>query len=381
MTRRKAPTPAPAPEVGPAGPAAAGQRPRKILDRHLDRLAIVYVRQSTPRQVKENRESRERQYALADYAARLGWLRERVLVIDEDQGRGGRSAAGRPGFQRLLAEVTMGHVGLVLGLEMSRLSRSSADWRHLLEACAVFGSLLADQDGVYDPTDPNDRLLLGLKGTLSEAEQFTLRNRLERGRRNKAERGELFYGLPTGYVFLAGGEVALDPDEQVRAVVRLIFDKFDELGSAWAVLRYLHRAGIDIGYRPNRGPHRGTLVWARASLPAVLRVLRHPIYAGAYSHGRLQIIRGKTMPSGRPSCRQVPLEETPVLLPDRLPAYITWQQYQANLERLRQNRSGPRSPGRRRRQRLAQRDRRMRDLRTPTGDALSGSGGAAVLLL
>src|SRR5262249_25805517 len=147
----------PAPQASPAEPVAAQQRSRKILARHLDRLAVVYVRQSTPRQVKENRESRERQYALADYAVCLGWPRERVLVLDEDQGRGGRSAAGRPGFQRLLAEVTMGHVGLVLGLEMSRLSRSSADWHHLLEACAVFGSLLADQDGVYDPTDPNDR--------------------------------------------------------------------------------------------------------------------------------------------------------------------------------------------------------------------------------
>lgn len=160
-------------------------RPAKIRDRHLDRLAIVYVRQSTPHQVHENRESRERQYALADYAASLGWPRDRVVVVDEDQGRSGRSAADRAGFQRLIAEVTLGHVGLVLGLEMSRLARSSSDWHRLLELCALCGCLLADQDGLYDPTDPNDRLLLGLKGTLSEAELFTLRNRLERGRRKR----------------------------------------------------------------------------------------------------------------------------------------------------------------------------------------------------
>jgi DNA invertase Pin-like site-specific DNA recombinase len=326
-------------------PVVAERRPAKIRDRHLERLAVVYVRQSTAQQVKENRESRERQYALADHAAHLGWPRERVLVIDEDQGRSGRTAAGRSGFQRLLAEVTMGHVGLVLGLEMSRLSRSSADWHHLLEVCAVFGALLADQDGIYDPTDPNDRLLLGLKGTLSEAEQFTLRNRLERGRHNKAARGELFYGLPAGYVFLANGEVALDPDDQVRSVIALVFDRFDELGSAWAVARYLRRAGILIGTRPNRGPRRGTLVWNPATHPTVYRVLKHPIYAGAYSFGRLQIVRGKTTPAGRPSCRLVPAEEVPVLLRDRLPAYISWERYRQNQERLRQNRSLPTTAG------------------------------------
>jgi DNA invertase Pin-like site-specific DNA recombinase len=164
-------------------------RSSKIQPRHLDQLAVVYIRQSTPQQVRENRESRERQYALADHATTLGWARDRVLVIDDDPGQSGRSAALRPGFQRLLAEVTLGHVGLVLGLEMSRFARSSADWHRLLELCAVCGSLLADQDGVYDPTDPNDRLLLGLKGTLSEAEVFTLKNRLDRGRQNKAAVG------------------------------------------------------------------------------------------------------------------------------------------------------------------------------------------------
>ena len=204
-------------------------RSAKIRDCHLVLLAIVYVRQSTPHQVRENRESRDRQYALADLAVALGWPRDRVIVIDEDQGQSGRSAAERAGFQRLLAEVTMGHVGIILGLEMSWLARSSADWHRLLEMCALCGSLLADQDGVYDPADPNDRLLLGLKGTLSEAELLTLRNRLERGRQNKAARGELFDGVPMGYIQLPSGEVTQDLDEQVRGVVRLIFEKFEEL--------------------------------------------------------------------------------------------------------------------------------------------------------
>ena len=215
--------------TGPNG--AAARRPAKIRDRHLDRLAVVYVRQSSPHQVLDHRESRERQYALAGHAAGLGWPADRVLVIDEDQGQSGKSAEQRLGFQRLLAEVTLGHVGLVLGLEMSRLARSCKDWHHLLEVCGVFGTLLADQDGVYDPNDTNDRLLLGLKGTMSEVELITMRNRLDRGKRNKAERGELFFKLPFGYAKAPAGEVVLDPDEQARAVVRLIFDTFDQVGT------------------------------------------------------------------------------------------------------------------------------------------------------
>jgi DNA invertase Pin-like site-specific DNA recombinase len=320
-------------------------RPAKIRDRHLDRLAVVYVRQSTPHQVRENRESRERQYALADQAVTLGWPRDRVLVIDEDQGRSARLPSARSGFQRLLDEVTMGHIGLVLGLEMSRLARSSADWHRLLEMCALCGALLADQDGVYDPTDPNDRLLLGLKGTLSEAEMFTLRNRLERGRQNKAARGELFYGVPVGYVQLPSGEVTLDPDEQVRGVVRLIFEKFDELGSAWAVFRYLLDAGVRVGLRAARGPRRGELVWQRPNRGTVDRLLRHPIYAGAYTHGRHQYGPMPSLGRPAPACRRVPLSEVPVLMRDRLPAYITWEKFLANQDRLGQNQSKSTTPG------------------------------------
>ena len=267
-------------------PDHRGSRSTKIRDRHLDRLAIVYVRQSSPQQVIEHKESRERQYALADTAVALGWTRDRVHVIDDDQGQSGRTATSRLGFQRLLAEVTMDHVGLVLGLEMSRLSRSSKDWHHLLEVCALFGTLLADQDGVYDPHDSNDRLLLGLKGTMSEFELCTMRNRLDRGKLNKAARGELFFKVPCGYVKLPSGELAMDPDEQARDVVRSVFDKFDELGSIHAVFRDLLSHGIRLGMRARMAPRRGQLEWRRPSLATLTQMLHNPIYAGAYVYGR-----------------------------------------------------------------------------------------------
>ena len=232
-------------------------RSLKILDRHLDLIVIVYVRQSDPQQVLNHRESRERQYALADLAAAWGWPRDRILIIDDDQGLSGRTADQRSGFQRILAEVTMEHVGLILGIEMSRIARNNKDWHNLLEMCAIFGTLLADEDGVYDPQDTNDRLLLGLKGTISEFELVTMRNRLERGRLHKAQRGELFHRVPTGYIKLSSDRVELDPDEQVREVVRLIFDKYDELGTAWGVFHYLVRHNIRLGFRPFHGPHRG----------------------------------------------------------------------------------------------------------------------------
>jgi DNA invertase Pin-like site-specific DNA recombinase len=176
---------------------------------------------------------------LADYATALGWPSERIVVIDEDQAHSGKFLENRGGFQWILAEVGLDHVGIVLGLEMNRLARSDKDWHHLLELCGIFGTLLADQDGVYDAADPNDRLLLGLKGTISSVELQTMRNRLEKGRLNKAMRGELFLDVPVGYVKLPTGELALDPDEQAQAVIRMVFDKFEELGAVRAVFRYL----------------------------------------------------------------------------------------------------------------------------------------------
>lgn len=239
----------------------------------------------------------------------------------------------------------MDHVGLVLGLEMSRLARSNKDWHHLLEVCAVFGALLADQDGVYDPRDVNDRLLLGLKGTMSEFELVTMRNRLERGKLNKAERGELFLAVPAGYVKLPTGEVTQDPDEQVRAVIALMFDKFEELGSIYAVFHYLIRNGIRIGGRVRGGPQRGQVEWRRPSLPTLWQMLRHPIYAGAYAFGRRPLDPKKRGPGCRAAKRWLPMEEWKVLKRDVLPAYISWDRYLANLRRLGQNRLGPESVG------------------------------------
>jgi len=321
-------------------------RSAKIHDWHLDRLAVVYVRQSSPHQVLHHCESRERQYALVNRAVALGWPRERVLTIDEDQGHSAKTAEGRSGFHRILAEVTMGHLGLVLGIEMSRLARSNKDWHQLLELCAVCGTVLADEDGVYDPNDSNDRLLLGLKGTISEFELVTMRNRLERGKLNKAQRGELFHKLPFGYVKLTTGEVVLDPDEQARAVVQLLFDKFKELGTLYGLFRYLVRNKIRLGMRIQNGPQRGELVWRRPALPTLNQVLHNPIYAGAYAYGRRPSSpRRSSTGQAQPGGRWLPPSQWTVLLRDRLPAYITWDQYLANQQRLRQNRSMPGSAG------------------------------------
>ena len=330
-------------EADVAGPttALAGHTPwlsSKIASRHLDRQAIVYVRQSSAKQVSENRESTEMQYRLRERAVGLGWAASRVLVIDDDLGQSGQSVQGRPGFQRLLAEVGLDHVGVVLGLEMSRLARSCRDWHQLLELCAVFGTLLADADGVYDPCDYNDRLLLGLKGTMSEAELHVLRGRLLAGQRNKARRGELFSHAPIGYVRSRESGLELEPDQQARAVVQLIFDKFAELGSAAAVLHYLNEHRVLVGMRPHRGAERDELVWRRPNRATLLCMLHHPVYAGAYTHGRRTTNPRRRVPGRRGSGRVwAPAEKWEVLIHDRLPRYITWEQYEANQRRLREN--------------------------------------------
>src|SRR5580658_1805300 len=247
--------------LAPLPPTVGLRSTSKIRKIHLDRIALVYIRQSSPQQVLENRESRERQYALAEFAQRLGWPADRVVVIDDDQGQSGKTAEHRSGFQRLMTEVSLNHVGLVLGLELSRLSRSNKDWHQLVDVCGIFNTLLSDQDGVYDPLDSNDRLLLGMKGAMSEFELVTLRNRLLRGIRNKAERGELFRSVPMGYLKTSIGEVIQEPDEQARGVIRLVFDKFEELGSAHAVYRYLIMNNLRLGFRRHRGGRIGELEW------------------------------------------------------------------------------------------------------------------------
>ncbi len=225
------------------------------------------------------------------------------MIIDDDQGKSGESAEGRPGFQRLLAEVALDHVGLVLGLEMSRLARSCKDWHQLLELCARFRTLLADADGLYDPTDYNDRLLLGLKGTMSEAELHILKERLYQNKLNKARRGELLSPPIIGYIELASGEWAIDPDEQVQATVRLIFDQFDRQGTLHGLLRYLVHHQIRIPVRPKGGANRGELEWRRPNRATLQNLLHHPSYAGAYRYGHRPIDPRRKQP-GRPEHRQ-----------------------------------------------------------------------------
>ena len=313
-------------------------RSDKIRDEHLQRLAIVYVRQSTQQQVIEHRESTARQYALADRAVSLGWPRAAVEVIDEDQGHSGSSAEGRSGFRRLLTEISSDRVGLILGLEMSRLARSCKDWHALLELCAIYRTLLADADGLYDPSNYNDRLLLGLKGTMSEAELHILKSRLQQGMWNKAQRGEVLNHAPLGYVRTPGGDFAIDPDEQVQSVVRLIFEQFARRSSVSGLLRWLVRNDVKLPVRPHFGVNRGELEWRRPHREALLNLLHHPIYAGAYRWGHREVDPRKKVP-GKPSTGRTfnAYDQCRVLIRDRFPAYIGWEEFERNQQKLREN--------------------------------------------
>jgi DNA invertase Pin-like site-specific DNA recombinase len=310
----------------------------KIRTGHLERLAVVYVRQSTMQQVDRHRESTRLQYALVDRAIALGWIRSQVIVIDEDLGRSGSSAEGRPGFQRLVAEVGLDHVGLVLGIEISRLARSSRDWYQLLEVCAVFATLIADADGLYDPTSYNDRLLLGLKGTMSEAELHVLKQRMLEGKRAKARRGELALRLPMGYVRHPAGEVMKDPDAQARAVIETVFEQFERRATLNAVLRYLVEHDLRLPYRLPGGVRKGEIDWRRPARMTLSNLLRNPTYAGAYVYGRRPIDPRRKIP-GRPGTGRITAsaDDWEVLIKDRFPAYISWAQYERNLRQLQSN--------------------------------------------
>ena len=321
-------------------------RPAKVQEHHLDRKAIVYIRQSSPQQVVEHKESTARQYALVDVAVALGWPRDRVEVVDADQGRSGQTAEGRLGFQYILAELSLDHVGIVLGLEASRLARSDPDWAPLVRSCGLFRALLGDYDGLYDPTDFNDRLLLGLKGIMSEAELHFLRLRMHEGRLNKARRGELFNHASMGYVREPGRGLALDPDEQAQAVVRLVFDQFDRQGSLHGLLRYLVHHGIRLPVRPHCGPNRGKLEWHRPNRETLQNMLHHPVYAGYYRHGHRATDPRRKVP-GRPGTGRTihKPEDCSVLLENRCPAYITPERFWANQERLASNRARAEAAG------------------------------------
>jgi len=325
-------------------PSHAPLRSPKFKPWHFERTAIVYVRQSTPQQVIDHRESTARQYGLVDRAVALGWSRGQVVVIDDDLGKSGQTIEGRLGFQRLLADVALDRIGIVIGLEMSRLARSCKDWRHLLELCGRFRTLLADADGIYDPNDYSDRLLLGLTGIMSEAELHVIKQRMHQGKLNKARRGELIGPAPIGYLKQVKGqgksELTLDPDEQVQAVVRLLFDQFDQQGTLHGLLRYLVHHQIRLPVRPHGGPDRGQLQWRRPCRETLQNLLHHPIYAGAYRYGYRPSDARRKQP-GRPGTgrRICAPEECLVLIRDRFPAYISWERFQANQERLQANRA------------------------------------------
>jgi DNA invertase Pin-like site-specific DNA recombinase len=305
---------------------------------HRAKLAYVYVRQSSLGQVTRHTESTDLQYRLVERAVALGWPRERVHTIDEDLGKSGVSAEQRAGFQRLIAEVGLARVGLVLSLDASRLARNNRDWYQLVELCALFGALIADGERLYDPNTYHDRLLLGLSGMMSEAELHHLKQRLHAGEWHKAERGDLRLPLPAGLCHLPGGEVGLDPDEEVQLRVRLVFTKFRELGTAKAVVRYCRAAGLPLPARPLRGPAPQPLCWEPAQISRVLAILKNPAYAGAYVYGRSTHDPTRRT-AGRPYSGIVhrPVADWPVMLREHHPGYLTWEDFLANQSQLAAN--------------------------------------------
>src|SRR5437667_915573 len=304
---------------------------QKITATHLKRNAYLYVRQSTMRQVVENTESTQRQYALRQRAIALGWRQDQIIVIDSDLGQSGASAVDREGFQKLVGETGMGRAGIVLGLEVSRLARNSADWHRLLEICALTDTLILDEDGIYDPAHFNDRLLLGLKGTMSEAEIHVMRARLRGGLLNKARRGELRCRLPIGLLYDAAGHVMLDPDKQVQETVRLLFETFARTGSLNATVKSFRQQHLLFPTRVAAGAHKGELVWTPLSLGRACTALHNPWYAGAYAFGRS---RFRTQTDGRQRHERLPREQWHFLIRDAHPAYISWQEYERNEQQL-----------------------------------------------
>ena len=306
----------------------------KVTAAHLSRAALLYVRQSSLKQVINNTESAIRQYDLRGKAVALGWAAAQVTVIDIDQGQSGASAADREGFQQLVAEVSLGRAGIVLGLECSRLARNSADWHQLLELCGMTGTLICDEDGLYDPRSFNDRLVLGMKGQISEAELHFLRARLRGGILSKARRGELITPLPIGLVYDAAGHVILDPDTAVRGAVAHLFATFAATGSATACVKAFNSAGLSFPWRHRTGPRKGEIDWKPLAHHVALRVLHNPRYAGAFTFGRHRDIR---LPGGKWSRTALPRQEWIAFIPSAHPGYITLDQYDANRARLAQN--------------------------------------------
>jgi DNA invertase Pin-like site-specific DNA recombinase len=306
----------------------------KVTAAHLARTALLYVRQSSLKQVIHNTESAIRQYDLRGKAIALGWDASQITVIDIDQGQSGATAADREGFQLLVAEVSLGRAGIVLGLECSRLARNNADWHQLLELCAMTGTLICDEDGLYDPRNFNDRLILGMKGQISEAELHFIRARLRGGIISRARRGELITPLPVGLAYDAAGHVILDPDTAVRGAVAHLFATFEATGSATACVKAFNAAGLSFPWRHRMGPRKGEIDWKPLAHHVVLRILHNPRYAGAFTFGRHRDLK---LPGGKWSRTALPRDEWISFIPGAHPGYITPDQYEANIAKLAAN--------------------------------------------
>lgn len=304
----------------------------KVQSRHLKRNAYLYVRQSSLKQVFHNTESTQRQYALKQRAIALGWGAEQIIVIDADLGQSGASAADRAGFQELVADVGLGKAGIVMGLEVSRLARNNVDWHRLLEICALTDTLILDEDGIYDPAHFNDRLLLGLKGTMSEAELHLLRARLIGGMMSKAKRGELRSPLSIGFVYDAADRVVFDPDRQVQKTLRLFFETFQRTGSAMATVKYFRKEKLRFPSRIRNGPHKGEVAWRQLEHHRALWLLHNPRYAGAFFYGR-----SRQRKHGDYRYKLLPRDEWIALIRDAHPGYISWEEFEQNQLRLQEN--------------------------------------------
>ena len=311
----------------------------RITPSHLERAAYIYLRQSTPSQVEHNRESTARQYALADRACQLGWSKEQVIIVDEDLGLSGSSTDKRSGFARLTSEVALARVGIVLGLEVSRLARNNADWYRLLELCGITDTLIGDNDGIYHPALFNDRLLLGLKGTMSEAELHIIRARLDGGIRNKAARGELRRGLPVGFIWgEQDGEILFHPDEAVTSVIRTVFERFAEFGSARRVWLWFRSERLLFPLQATPAGLPGPIRWVTPTYTALHHILTNPVYAGAYTYGKTKYERYIDEHGAvRKRIRHLPMDRWAVLIPDHHLGFIDWATFQANQARLDSN--------------------------------------------
>ncbi len=308
----------------------------KVKPAHLQRSAFVYIRQSSPTQLERNPESTDRQYKLVHHALELGWTRPQVVVIDEDQGRSGSGLVERAGFDKMTAEVALGRAGIVLGLEVSRLARNNADWYRLLDLCGMTDTLIGDSDGLYHPALINDRLVLGLKGTMSETELHVLRARLNGGIRNKAARGELRRGLPIGLVWGdEDGEIRFDPDEAVTGAIRTVFERFAEMGSVRQVWLWFRSEGLSF---PLRSHTRAEIRWVIPTYVTIHQVLTSPVYAGAYTYGRTRHQRYVDEAGHiRKRTRRLPRSEWGVFLPNHHAGFIDWDTYERNQARIAAN--------------------------------------------